>query len=94
MSRITARTRAPAGYQGVLTSIKQFDADLFTRYVPVKRNPEKCLPAAAEQGDLLPFKDHYRTALPEERLIVERLRQFPGMRAQSFSSVPTDGKRK
>lgn len=24
-----------------------------------RRDPEKCLPAAAEQGDLLPFKDHY-----------------------------------
>jgi len=38
---------------------RQLDADLFTRYVSVKRDPEKCLPAAAEQGDLLPFKDHY-----------------------------------
>jgi len=38
---------------------RQLDADLFTRYVSVKRDPEKCLPVAAEQGDLLPFKDHY-----------------------------------
>lgn len=38
---------------------RQIESDLFTRYVSVKRDPEKCLPAQAEQGDLLPFKDHY-----------------------------------
>jgi predicted nuclease of restriction endonuclease-like (RecB) superfamily len=38
---------------------RQIDADLFTRYVSVKRDPEKCLPDDAETGDLLPFKDHY-----------------------------------
>lgn len=38
---------------------RQIDADLFTRYVSVKSHPEKCLPAEAESGDLLPFKDHY-----------------------------------
>jgi predicted nuclease of restriction endonuclease-like (RecB) superfamily len=38
---------------------RQLDSDLFTRYVCVKRDPEKCLPADTEQGDLLPFKDHY-----------------------------------
>jgi predicted nuclease of restriction endonuclease-like (RecB) superfamily len=38
---------------------RQIDSDLFTRYVSVKRDPERCLPAQAEQGDLLPFKDHY-----------------------------------
>ncbi len=38
---------------------RQIDAALFERYVSVKRDPEKCLPAVAEQGDLLPFKDHY-----------------------------------
>ena len=37
---------------------RQLDAGLFTRYVSVKCDPEKCLPAAAEQGGLLPFKDH------------------------------------
>lgn len=205
---------------------RQIESDLFTRYVSVRRDPEKCLPAQPEQGDLLPFKDHYlldflgleeshterqlrqtmlanlrdlflelgrdftlvgeeypvvagddtfrvdllffhrrlqclvatelktgkfkpeyvgkcqfylaaldeqvrlpqekpsvglilcksansaqmrlaltaaarkigvatyRTALPEERLILERLRKLPGVRAQSFSSVPTDGEEK
>ena len=38
---------------------RQIDADLFTRYVSVKRDPEKCLPDDAESGDLLPFKHHY-----------------------------------
>lgn len=38
---------------------RQIESDLFTRYVSVKRDPEKCLPAEPEQGDLLPFKDHY-----------------------------------
>lgn len=38
---------------------RQIDADLFTRYVSVKSHPEKCLPAEAKSGDLLPFKDHY-----------------------------------
>ena len=38
---------------------RQIDAALFERYVSVKRDPEKCLPSEAEQGDLLPFKDHY-----------------------------------
>lgn len=38
---------------------RQIDSDLFTRYVSVKRHPEKCLPVQAEQGNLLPFKDHY-----------------------------------
>ena len=38
---------------------RQIDADLFTRYVSVKSDPEKCLPDDAESGDLLPFKDHY-----------------------------------
>ncbi|MBI4195276.1 MAG: DUF1016 domain-containing protein [Betaproteobacteria bacterium] len=38
---------------------RQIESDLFTRYVSVKRDPEKCLPADAERGDLLPFKDHY-----------------------------------
>lgn len=32
---------------------RQIESDLFTRYVSVKRDPEKCLPAQAEQGDLL-----------------------------------------
>lgn len=36
---------------------RQINSDLFTRYVSVKRDPEKCLPAEAESGDLLPFKD-------------------------------------
>jgi predicted nuclease of restriction endonuclease-like (RecB) superfamily len=38
---------------------RQIESDLFTRYVSVKRDPEKCLPAEPEQGDLLPFKDRY-----------------------------------
>ncbi len=38
---------------------RQIESNLFVRYVSVKRDPEKCLPAEAEQGDLLPFKDHY-----------------------------------
>lgn len=38
---------------------RQIDADLFTRYVSVREHPEKCLPAASESGELLPFKDHY-----------------------------------
>ena len=38
---------------------RQIDSGLFLRYMSVKRDPEKCLPAEAESGDLLPFKDHY-----------------------------------
>jgi predicted nuclease of restriction endonuclease-like (RecB) superfamily len=38
---------------------RQIDSDLFTRYVSVQENPEKCLPVEAESGDLLPFMDHY-----------------------------------
>ena len=38
---------------------RQIESDLFTRYVSVKSQPEKCLPERAENGDLLPFKDHY-----------------------------------
>jgi predicted nuclease of restriction endonuclease-like (RecB) superfamily len=38
---------------------RQIESDLFTRYVSVKRHPEKCLPQRTENGDLLPFKDHY-----------------------------------
>jgi len=38
---------------------RQIESDLFTRYVSVKRHPEKCLPKRAERGELLPFKDHY-----------------------------------
>ena len=38
---------------------RQIESDLFTRYVSVKRDPEKCLPAEPDQGALLPFKDHY-----------------------------------
>lgn len=38
---------------------RQIDSGLFLRYMSVKRDPEKCLSADAETGDLLPFKDHY-----------------------------------
>ncbi len=38
---------------------RQIDSALFTRYVSVRDEPEKCLPDNAESGDLLPFKDHY-----------------------------------
>jgi len=38
---------------------RQIESDLFTRYVSVREQPEKCLPAEAESGELLPFKDHY-----------------------------------
>ncbi|MBI2190693.1 MAG: DUF1016 domain-containing protein [Planctomycetes bacterium] len=38
---------------------RQNDWGLFLRYMSVKRDPEKCLPAEVESGDLLPFKDHY-----------------------------------
>ena len=38
---------------------RQIESDLFTRYVSVKRHPEKCLPPRCENGELLPFKDHY-----------------------------------
>lgn len=38
---------------------RQIDSDLLTRYVSVREHPEECLPAEMEQGDLLPFKDHY-----------------------------------
>ncbi len=41
---------------------RQIDAALFERYVSVKRDPEKCLPADAEHGDLLPFKQKARHA--------------------------------
>ncbi len=32
---------------------------MFTRYTTVLDNPERCLPANPESGDLLPFNDHY-----------------------------------
>jgi predicted nuclease of restriction endonuclease-like (RecB) superfamily len=38
---------------------RQVESGLFMRYVSVSRDPEKCLPVQAEQGPLLPFKDHY-----------------------------------
>ncbi len=38
---------------------RQIDSALFTRYVSVQEQPEKCLPAETESGDLLPFIDHY-----------------------------------
>jgi predicted nuclease of restriction endonuclease-like (RecB) superfamily len=38
---------------------RQIESDLFTRFVSVKRDPEKCLPQRTESGELLPFKDHY-----------------------------------
>jgi predicted nuclease of restriction endonuclease-like (RecB) superfamily len=38
---------------------RQIESDLFSRYMSVNREPEKCLSAVAEQGALLPFKDHY-----------------------------------
>jgi predicted nuclease of restriction endonuclease-like (RecB) superfamily len=38
---------------------RQIDSGLYLRYMSVRRDPEKCLPADAEQGDQLPFKDHY-----------------------------------
>lgn len=38
---------------------RQIDSALFTRYMSVRDEPEKCLPDSAESGDLLPFKDHY-----------------------------------
>ncbi len=38
---------------------RQIDSALFTRYMSVREQPEKCLPADAEAGELLPFKDHY-----------------------------------
>jgi len=38
---------------------RQIDSGLYLRYMSVRRDPEKCLSDDAEQGDLLPFKDHY-----------------------------------
>ncbi len=38
---------------------RRIASDLFTRYVSVRQQPEKCLPAETESGDLLPFIDHY-----------------------------------
>ena len=38
---------------------RQIESGLFLRYVSVARAPEKCIPEDAEQGPLLPFKDHY-----------------------------------
>jgi predicted nuclease of restriction endonuclease-like (RecB) superfamily len=38
---------------------RQIESDLFTRYVSVRDEPEKCLVNDAESGPLLPFKDHY-----------------------------------
>ncbi len=38
---------------------RQIESDLFTRYMSVREQPEKCLPAQPEAGELLPFKDHY-----------------------------------
>jgi predicted nuclease of restriction endonuclease-like (RecB) superfamily len=38
---------------------RQIESGLFLRYVSVARDPENCIPAHVEQGDLLPFKDHY-----------------------------------
>ncbi len=38
---------------------RQIESGLFLRYMSVAREPEKCIPAEAEHGPLLPFKDHY-----------------------------------
>jgi len=38
---------------------RQTGAAFFVRYVSFKRDTEKCLPAVAEQGGLLLFKDHF-----------------------------------
>jgi predicted nuclease of restriction endonuclease-like (RecB) superfamily len=38
---------------------RQIESGLFLRYMSVARDPEKCMPEGAEQGPLLPFKDHY-----------------------------------
>ena len=38
---------------------RQIESGLFLRYMSVVREPEKCMPERAEQGPLLPFKDHY-----------------------------------
>jgi predicted nuclease of restriction endonuclease-like (RecB) superfamily len=38
---------------------RQIDSILFTRYTTARNDPGKCLPAAPEAGDLLPFRDHY-----------------------------------
>ena len=38
---------------------RQIDSGLFLRYMSVRQEPEKCLPAESEKGDLLPFKDRY-----------------------------------
>jgi predicted nuclease of restriction endonuclease-like (RecB) superfamily len=38
---------------------RQIESGLFSRYVSVARDPEKCIAENAEQGPLLPFKDHY-----------------------------------
>jgi predicted nuclease of restriction endonuclease-like (RecB) superfamily len=38
---------------------RQIASSLFSRYVSVASDPEKCLPEEPERGPLLPFKDHY-----------------------------------
>jgi len=39
---------------------RQIDSDLYTRYaLNVKNHPDKALPATAQKGPLLPFKDNY-----------------------------------
>lgn len=65
---------------------RQIDSALFLRYVSVRSEPEKCLPDVAEQGGLLPFKDHYileflglqdeHTERELRRAILANLRQF------------------
>ena len=65
---------------------RQINSDLFTRYMSVKKQPEKCLPEKVERGDLLPFKDHYvleflglrseHTELELRKAILANLRDF------------------
>lgn len=54
---------------------QQIEADLFTRYVSVRSDPEKCLPDDAESGSIAT----YQTTLPDEIQIRRRLEQFPQM---------------
>jgi len=57
---VTSIWQCPFATVGSVRELRrQIASDLFTRYVSVKSHPEQCLPEVAEQGDLLPFKDHY-----------------------------------
>lgn len=69
---------------------RQLDADLFTRYVSVKRDPEKRLPVAAEQGDLLFFHRRLQCLAVHRGDVALRPRRFVSRRLRGLKVAPED----